>query len=37
VCDPLNRYHRTGYLTNWTVAALATVGHEAAHVKGVTS
>jgi len=36
-CDPLVDYKRTGSLTNWTIDALVTVGHEAAHLRHVTN
>ena len=35
VCQQIVAYARTGRLYDTTVAALATVGHEAAHVRGV--
>jgi len=37
VCDPVGRYERTGYLTNWAVDGLITIGHEAAHLRHVRS
>lgn len=37
VCQPIERYTETGRLTNFTVDAFATIGHEAAHYHGTHS
>jgi hypothetical protein len=37
VCDPLVEFVRTGQLTTLTLEALTTIGHEAAHLRGVYS
>ena len=35
VCDPIVEWRRTGRVSNWTVSAIVTVGHEAAHLRSV--
>jgi hypothetical protein len=37
VCSPLEQYLASGELDNWAVMALATIGHEAAHLRSVDS
>ena len=37
VCAPIETYGGTRRLTNLTITALTTIGHEAAHARGVRS